>query len=333
MDSRNKLDIHFSIPVNLPKIAFNWRSWLPTRGNVLFTLVVIVSLFWAQSVKAFPWSNQLAQNGTSIGTWPYQGRLADSAGNPITNSLSMTFRIYSAPSGGTVLWEEKWDGANSVQVSDGLFNIMLGSITPLPQSLVTSNTSLWLGIEVGTDTEMTPRVQLGSVPFAAQALTVPDGSISSLKLADGAITNAKIMDNAITTTKLADGAVTQAKLGADINLVPPDGSITRSKLANDIKLTVVDNGYNYSSTSNQGWTLSQGSGPRYFRVHATFGKTFVTPPGVSLGLMSIDELNTTNTRVNVYAENITKDGFDIVYLAWGDSIMYGVGASWVAVGY
>jgi hypothetical protein len=59
---------------------------------------------------------------------------------------------------------------------------MLGSLTPIPTSLVTDHASLFLGITVGTDDEMTPRVQLGSVPFAVQALTVPDGSITSAKL-------------------------------------------------------------------------------------------------------------------------------------------------------
>lgn len=52
---------------------------------------------------------------------------------------------------------------------------MLGSLTPIPQTVVTGNPNLFLGITVGTDGEMSPRVQLGSVPFAVQALTVPDG--------------------------------------------------------------------------------------------------------------------------------------------------------------
>jgi hypothetical protein len=59
---------------------------------------------------------------------------------------------------------------------------MLGSLTPILQSVITSHDSLFLGITVGTDDEMTPRVQLGSVPFAVQALTVPDGSVTSAKL-------------------------------------------------------------------------------------------------------------------------------------------------------
>ncbi len=84
---------------------------------------------------------------------------------------------------GSPLWEEQWTGANSVQVSDGLFNVMLGSVNPIGQAVITGNSNLFLGITVGTDSEMSPRVQLGSVPFATQALTVPDGSITTAKLA------------------------------------------------------------------------------------------------------------------------------------------------------
>ena len=104
----------------------------------------------------------------------------------------MIFRLYSQGTGGAPLWEEQWTGSNGVQVSDGLFNVMLGSLAPIPASLITSNSSLFLGITVGTDDEMAPRVQLGSVPFAVQALTVPDGSVTTAKIADGAVTTAKL---------------------------------------------------------------------------------------------------------------------------------------------
>ncbi len=67
---------------------------------------------------------------------------------------------------GTLLWEEFWTGANSVDVSDGLFSAMLGSINTGLTTVVQGNTTLYLGITVGTDSEMVPRVQLGSVPFS-----------------------------------------------------------------------------------------------------------------------------------------------------------------------
>ncbi len=104
----------------------------------------------------------------------------------------MEFRLYNAPVGGTPLWEEFWTGGNSVNVSDGLFSVMLGSIETSLASVVQGNDQLYLGITVGTDTEMSPRVQLGSVPFSMISLTVPDGSITTEKMADGAVTSEKM---------------------------------------------------------------------------------------------------------------------------------------------
>lgn len=156
---------------------------LPTPGNVIFTLVMIGLLIAAQSVGALPLPAALrAPNGISTGTIAYQGRLADANGAPLTGTYNMIFRLYDAATGGTPLWEEQWTGSNGVRVSDGLFNVMLGSLTAMTQDIVAGHDQLFLGITIGTDDEMVPRVQLGSVPFAVQALTVPDGSITAEKL-------------------------------------------------------------------------------------------------------------------------------------------------------
>jgi hypothetical protein len=109
----------------------------------------------------------------------------------------MIFSLYDSSTSTVPLWTEHWDGGNSVDVSDGLFSVLLGSIEPGLSDVVQSHNHLYLGVTVGTDSEMVPRVQLGSVPFAMTSLTVPDGSITDAKIADGAVTRDKLAPSAI----------------------------------------------------------------------------------------------------------------------------------------
>ena len=93
-------------------------------------------------------------------TISYQGSLTDASGNPVTGSLSITFRLYNTATGGTALWIEP----RTVAVTNGAFNVVLGNVTPLDESLFANQ--LFLGIQVGADTEMIPRRALTSVPYA-----------------------------------------------------------------------------------------------------------------------------------------------------------------------
>lgn len=107
----------------------------------------------------------------------YQGILQDSSGNPLNGSYSVTFTIYDAASGGTNLWTE----TQSLTVEAGLYNIQLGSSTALSSSVFNGSTR-YLGIKVGTDSEMTPRVVLVTVPYAFRASvadTVAGGTTGS----------------------------------------------------------------------------------------------------------------------------------------------------------
>jgi len=164
-----------------PDLASHWRAWLPSRGNVLFTLLLVSGLLWANSVGALPLRMPSAA-GTSTGTIAYQGRLADSAGNPITTSgIGMQFCLYDTDVGGSPV--DGWcENHPSVPVEDGLFSVLLGSINPIPVSLLTNHSSLWLGITIGSDSEMTPREQIASVPYAMIASTVPHGGVTSGKI-------------------------------------------------------------------------------------------------------------------------------------------------------
>jgi len=167
-----------------------WLCWLARQmvPNVGTLLMVVVLLLTVPSLAA----PLRAPAATSTSTISYQGRLADSSSNPLTGKYNLEFRIYDVPTGGVPLWTEMWTGGNAVDVSDGLFNVMLGSIDNTLAESIEGHDDLYLGITVGTDGEMVPRVQLGSVPFSIQAMTVPDGSITTEKIADGAITARKL---------------------------------------------------------------------------------------------------------------------------------------------
>ncbi len=92
---------------------------------------------------------------------PFQGRLADSSGNPVNGNVQITFGLYDVETGGTYLWSE----TQTVSISDGLFSVNLGSFTPLDETYF-SGSDRWIGISVGSDSEMTPRTKLSSVPYA-----------------------------------------------------------------------------------------------------------------------------------------------------------------------
>src|SRR3989337_76851 len=105
----------------------------------------------------------------------FQGRLTDAGGKFVPDgNYSLTFRIYTDSTGGSAKWTE----AQVVPVSKGLFNVILGSITPVPDSIF-NYPNVWLGIQVALDPEMTPRQRLSSLGYAYRGAK-PDTSSYSL---------------------------------------------------------------------------------------------------------------------------------------------------------
>ncbi|MBI5298560.1 MAG: hypothetical protein HY869_24055 [Chloroflexi bacterium] len=150
----------------------NWmvRQLIPNIG----TIVVVLSLLFVFEARAAGLNAV-----TSSSTISYQGTLFTAGGTAVNSSVGLTFRLYNIQSGGTALWTEAHIGANAVPVSNGLFNVSLGSITPIPSSVWT-NSAVYLGVQVeGDSAELSPRELIGSVPFANHASNVPQilGSI------------------------------------------------------------------------------------------------------------------------------------------------------------
>jgi len=91
----------------------------------------------------------------------YQGILK-SGGSPVTTPTNVIFAIWDDPAAGDSLWSEL---QNVTPDGDGRFSILLGSVSPIPDSAF-SSADMYLSVKVDTDAEMTPRQRLASVAYA-----------------------------------------------------------------------------------------------------------------------------------------------------------------------
>jgi hypothetical protein len=111
----------------------------------------------------------------------YQGILTDSSGQPLDGSHDLTFKIYPDSGAATpAIWVEDHTG---VDVDEGLFNVILGSGTAIPEGLF-SDPERWIGIAVDADVEMYPRMRITSVPWAMRA-AVADSVLNAGGAGDG----------------------------------------------------------------------------------------------------------------------------------------------------
>jgi hypothetical protein len=105
----------------------------------------------------------------------FQGRLVNSVGQPINGSnIQVTFTIYDVTSEGTPLWSEN----QTIDADHGLYSVKLGIVNPIPNNLFNGSTR-WLGVKVGTDSEMIPRAQITSVPYAVNSQRIGGKIIQS----------------------------------------------------------------------------------------------------------------------------------------------------------
>ncbi|MGH9870401.1 MAG: hypothetical protein ACREAA_19885 [Candidatus Polarisedimenticolia bacterium] len=124
-------------------------------GTALLLACVIPAALGAHALAAIP------------RTINYQGRLTtnDALPSPVNGNLPMQFSLWDDVVGGTLLWSESWP---SVPVSEGIFNLVLGSLTPLPSSLFQSGDRRWLELSVNGEV-LSPRQELTSTGWAFQA--------------------------------------------------------------------------------------------------------------------------------------------------------------------
>jgi len=152
----------------------------------------------------------------------FQGKLTDAKGKAITDAVPMVFKLYTSASGGVSSWTET---QSVTPDSYGIYSVQLGEVTPLN---VDFSTGYWLGITVGTDSEMLPRYRMvpsvyslyslnSSTAATAANLTGLTATIANLNSVTGTLGTA-----AFTVT----GAYATAAQGAKADAALPSADFT-----------------------------------------------------------------------------------------------------------
>ena len=266
-------------------------------------------------------------------TMNYQGKLTDNTGATVANgTYTIVFKLYTAPTGGAAIWTETRSGANKVTVTNGLFSVMLGSITSV--SSVNFNQALYLGVTVEADAEMTPRKAIGTVPSAFEARKLGGVASSSFLRSDQAgtasglvtFTNGLISNASSTVARLSflNATGTSLYIGGDRitefvgSGLTLSGTTLTASLGTDITAAEIANGdhgfFTYASgvasldtggltSANLSGALTDetGSGAAVFDTAPTFTTSIIAPlifggtaAGSSLTLQSTSGVGTTD---------------------------------------
>lgn len=212
----------------------------------------------------------------------FQGKLTNPDGTNVTNgNYSIVFTIYSGGTtagGGTSVWTET---QNPVVVTDGIFQVNLGSVTSLPGSVDFNAGNIYLAVKVGADPEMLPRIFFTASPYAFNSDKLGGLANTSLvQLAQGtqtdsSTTNASI---AINKTGITAKIVDLQRGGASVFSINNDGS------------TAIKN----SADSATEFDVQDSAGVNLFSIDALTDRLYVgdsTADGVGT-LLVLDSKNT-----------------------------------------
>jgi hypothetical protein len=108
---------------------------------------------------------------------PFQALLKTSTGTPVTAAAQpVNLRLYTAATGGTAVYSE----AQTVAVSGGLLATTIGNGNPPAFAALPFDVPYFVGVKVGSDPEMTPRLPLAAVPYANYATSVAPAAVNGI---------------------------------------------------------------------------------------------------------------------------------------------------------
>lgn len=86
------------------------------------------------------------------------------------------------------------------------------------------------------------------------------------------------------------------------------------------------------SDYEDGGVMWTGTGPRSSVTKIKFSEKFRSIPAVTVSISMWDLDQKTNGRADVSAQDITTEGFSILFKTWGDTRVARIRADWMAIG-
>lgn len=197
------------------------------RSNLSFAFACLCTMLAAGT----------AQAQTAPAYIPIQGTLAADDGTPKDGSFAFELRLYDLATGGTAFYAE----SQQVTIEDGLFTVYLGDGSPADLGDGTVSPALdlnvfssrpqgvvFLGISVGSDPELSPRAQLGSVPFAGFAQTCADSTtVGGRTPASFASAN-----HSHTAAQVGAAPANHSHTAAEVGAIPAGSKLSSSQVPN-----------------------------------------------------------------------------------------------------
>jgi hypothetical protein len=224
----------------------------------------------------------------------YQGKLLNSQGNPVRDSTySVVFSLFPSATGGSAFWIE----TRLIETRGGLFNCLLGLVTPIAG--VPADGNCYLEMQVNPDPPLSPRIRIASSAYSFLA--------RKSDTANYALVVARPLTPPISSAEIADTNVTMAK-------IQPAGAVTGQ--------VIQWNGANWTpanlGTGSNYWSVS---GPDYIYPNAPgSGNTGIRVYRSGAG--SYNLFGSTNARGQFGLYGITN--FDSSFGVGGENTQYGV---------